>query len=414
VSLLSKMAADAQAAGKPDVHDALAKRADDLLAEFAQRAETDADMARTLGRAYLAVGNGAAAEKWLGVALAARKDDIELHSQLAQALALEGKTDAALTELRAAFDLDPKRADIGLDLATRYEAAGKNDEAAAMYGKLLAADSPTTETRTHAGLFYARTGDAKSAAAQGEALLAADAGSAVGTYLKGEGEYAAGQLEKAKADFKTAATKDPQAMYLDGWGRAAEAISVSQNATDARDEALVQYNEAVKADPKLVGSQLGLGRIHLARREWDASIAAFEAARALGSTSPDLAYGEGMAYAETNKPDKAIEYLQRAVNQQPRADAYNELAKIYLGKNDAKHATAAYAEASRLAQDDERAGKPQVSWLTDALWQLGQLYADGGADAKACKAWGDYVARNPQDLVKVRNVKTQMLGMRCH
>src|SRR4029079_5536876 len=133
-----------------------------------------------------------------------------------------------------------------------------------------------------------------------------------------------------RGDFKTAATKDPQAIYLDGWGRAAEAISLSQNHASARDEALVQYNEAVKADPKLVSSQLGLGRIHLARREWDQSIAAFEAARTLGSTSADIAYGEGIAYAETNKPDKAIEYLQRSVNQQPRADAYDKLAEIYM------------------------------------------------------------------------------------
>jgi tetratricopeptide (TPR) repeat protein len=415
VALLGTMAADATKAGNAPLHDELSARAAALLGAFETKARSDVEMALTLGRAYLSVDNGVAAQKWLEVVLSARTDDIETRSLLAKSLGQQGKTVEMLQRLREAFDLDPTRADIGLDLATRYEAAGQNTEAAAMYAKVLASPQATLDTRVHAGLFYARIGDFASAAVQGDAILAAEATNPAGEFLKAEGLYAAEKYADALTLYKSAAGKDERAArYWDGYGRAAEKIGLAQNDSRYKDEALVAYGEAVKLDATMLASQLGRGRLHLERREFAKALEAFEAAREIDPSSADIAYGEGIAYAQLGKKDLAVQWLQKSVKERPSADAYHTLARLYLDANQSGPAAGAYANATRLAQQDERNGKPQITWLTDDYWQLGELEKDAGHDRQACAAYNAYLGRNPSDQVKVNNVKTVKLGLRCN
>src|SRR6185503_15660064 len=121
----------------PDKADALRERADKMLDPLSDRAKKDPSIAVQLGIGYLSAGGAAKAETWLRQAIAARPEDIDAYFQLAEALSRQAKRDEALGILRRAYDLDPARTDVGLQLARRYEESGLYEDAGAMYDRLL-------------------------------------------------------------------------------------------------------------------------------------------------------------------------------------------------------------------------------------------------------------------------------------
>ncbi|MCA9680148.1 MAG: tetratricopeptide repeat protein, partial [Myxococcales bacterium] len=409
--VLARLAKQADAAKQADQARAYRDQRLALLKALESAAERDTTTALTLGRAYLASGDGAAAERWLTAVLAAQPSDVETHLQLADALEAQGKHDAAIDILMKAFDLDPSRVDVGVELARTLESAGRNQDAARQYGKLLAAPDATLAMRIRAGLFYARTGDAEAAAAQGALIVKAEPRNPAGLFLQAEGKFAQGKLEEARKLYSDAAEIDPQAMYLQGLGLAAERLAITSGETRYDDEALRAYSQAAAADPTSLTAQVGRARLHLKRREYARAIEAYEEARKLGGNDPDVAFGLGVAYQEMGQPAKAIEWLERSVREQPRAEAHYRLAE--LSKDSSPRAALShYAAASRLAKKDEAEGRGTAAWLTDALWQLGELEYNDNHDRGMCDAWRDYLGRNPSDAVKVDRVKRTMLA-RC-
>src|SRR5262249_27276632 len=155
----------------------------------------DAQLSKTLGVAYLQAGDPVKAEQFLRRSVEMRANDVETRLELAKALAKLGRTNDAIEQLVAAQALDAARQDIGLELALTYEGAGRDAEATEAYGKLLAGKDVTLQARIHAGKYFARKGDIKRAAEQGEAILAADPDNAAGHYLRGEGMIAAKRLD---------------------------------------------------------------------------------------------------------------------------------------------------------------------------------------------------------------------------
>jgi tetratricopeptide (TPR) repeat protein len=232
-------------------------------------------------------------------------------------------------------------------------------------------------------------------------------------FLRAEGMYAQSQYEAAYKLYKDAVTRDPQALYLDGLGRAAEQAGFALGESKYADEALDAYEKAVALEPKLLASQMGRGRLHTARGEYDRALESFEAARAIAPDTVGIAYGEGIAYQQLGNKPKAIEWLTRAVQQQKLADAYYRLALLYLDANNAGAAAGAYTSATEIALADERTGKPAPKWLTEAFWQLGQLDETTGNERGACAAYDHYLERNPADTIKVREVKNTKLRLRC-
>ena len=170
---------------------------------------------------------------------------------------------------------------------------------------------------------------------------------------------------------------------------------------------------AAEADPKMLNPQHGRARLRIERREYAQALEAYKAAQALKPDHPEIPYGVGVAYHELKQPDLAIQWLNAAVRIKGSADAYYRLGQLYLDKNNASAAASAYGNATRLALDEERAGKGEVKWLTDAFWQLGQLQDTVGNGRGACDAYEKYLARNPNDVVKVKDTKNVMLSLRC-
>ena len=74
-------------------------------------------------------------------------------------------------------------------------------------------------------------------------------------------------------------------------------------------------------------------------------------------------------------------------------------------------AASAYTQATRLGLADEAAGA-KVPWLTEALYNLGNLESSRNNDGGACRAWNQYLARNPTNQALINEVKRLMLGLR--
>ncbi|MBK9035166.1 MAG: tetratricopeptide repeat protein [Myxococcales bacterium] len=401
-TMLGRMAT---AAATPERAAELRAKAEAKLAQVAAAAEQDPALAITLGVAYLNAGGPAQAERWLRSAIEKRPAEVEAHFQLAEALRRQGKQDEAVATLVKAFELDPTRIDLGVELARGFEAAHRDADAAELYKKLLALKDVTVETQVRAGRFFARTGDITTARGLGDALLAVTPDHPTGQFLKAEGLLVDGRYSEARRLMQEATSRSADAQFLDGLGRVSEAFSGQTGDTAIRDEALRAYDQATRLDPSIVNAWAGAGRIRLARGEFDKALTAYEAALKLDPTNPDLPYGIGMAYVQLEERGRAIEWLSRAVNARPRADAYYQLGTLYYEANRAGPAASALDRATALATKDERDHGTTVPWLTDALWLLGTVQQVLRNDGATIRAWEAYLARAPSNPAQAEEVR---------
>ena len=372
-----------------------------------------------LGVAYLEAGGLADAERWLRTATAARPDDVEAHFQLSQVLRKAGRVPEAIDELKQAFTLAPARVDLGLALARAYEDADRDADARAAYDTLLAdedkdADAAakiSLDVRARAGRFYARTGDKKHAGKEGEAILAVEADHTTGRFLKGEGLLAAGRAEDARRELQRAADKEADGQFLDGLGRGWEAIFVEKGDTAARDEAVRAYTMAVDKNPHRsikIHALDGAGRLFFHRRDYEKAIEYLLAAYTLEPNAERAGY-IGQSYAALKQTRDATRYLEIAATGRPSPEALLNLGEIYVFSNRAADAARAYTRATELAAATEGANK--VPWLTDAYATLGDLEKGRDNFGAACRAYRQYLSRNPPNADKIKAISQEMLGI---
>jgi|JI10StandDraft_1071094.scaffolds.fasta_scaffold03781_11 predicted Zn finger-like uncharacterized protein len=404
-TLLGRQAEAAEAAKEPDRAAALRAQADAKLAQIATAAEGDAAIAIALGTAYQSAGSPIQAERWLRGALDKRPTDVDAHYQLAEALRRQGKQDEAVATLVKAFELDPTRVDLGVELARGFEAAGRDADAGELYKRLLGAAEVSVETKVRAGRFFARTGDIAAARKLGDELLAVTPDDPTGLFLKAEGLLVDRRPSEARRILQEVVARGADAQFLDALGRACEAFAAPGNDTAVRDEALRAYEQVVKLDDKIVNAWVGIGRIRLARGEYERSLTAYEEALRLAPDNPDVPYGMGKAYVELEDRRNAIVWLSRAVAARPIAGAYWELGKLYYESDKAGLAAAALDKATKLATQSERDDGVVVPWLTDALWLLGTVQQVVRNDAATVAAWQDYLDRKPQNQAQVEEVR---------
>jgi tetratricopeptide (TPR) repeat protein len=392
-------------AAKDDARAAeLRQRSDQLLADHAAPAERDPRLAMTLGMAYLQQGDAAKAERWLGRVVEARPSDAEARYQLGRALLRAGKSEAALEALNAALSHDPMRSDIGVELARTYEALGRDGDAAALYGKLLAGREPSLELRARSGRFYARIGELAKAGEQGSKIVEIDPHHAAGLYLKGEGLLAAGKALDAKQAFQQAISVDRDPQYFDALGRAAEAMAQGGD-RELQDLALRSYQAAVEAQPTSFNALAGQGRLYVARHEAAKALPPLLAAARLEPRSAEVMFLVGAAHQELQQTAMALQWLEASTKIAPSAEAYWRLGQIYRDANQGAKAADALGNATRLAEQSERKTGAPVPWLTDALYLQGRVNFDLHSEARAREAWVNYVGRNPPASARLTEVQ---------
>ncbi len=384
-------------------------RAQDLLATLEDKAQNDPQRALSLGVAYFATGDLAKAEKFLRQASLQLDKDVEPKLELGKVLEAQGRHDDALDQLRAALAIDPNRADVALELARGLESAGKDADAAKAYDQLLAVKDVPTPARIRAGRFFARTGDIQKAAAQADPILKADPDNAAGHYLKGEGLLAAGQLDDARKELIAAKDIDPDAQYQDALGRAAEATAIKTGDTKFQDLAIVSYQAATAAAP-IFNSFAGLGRLYVARQEFEKAIPPLTQAYKLKKDA-EVAFNFGLAYQAipgAHSKDTAIQWFQAAISIEPRPDAYKHLGEVYFDTNNGPAAAQAWTEAVRSGEKQQSKTGVKIDWLMDTYYRLGDLEHSLGHDAAAHDAFRKFIDLNPPHDVHFNTAMSEL------
>lgn len=411
--LLGRMAQVARDAKDEPKALALEARAAERLGRLSAAAEQDPALAVTLGVAYLGAGSAKESEAWLRKALAKRPADVEATYQLAEALRRQNKQDEALATLVRAFELDPKRIDLGVELARGFEAAGRDADAAALYKKLVDTPGISLDVRIRAGRFFTRTGDMESTRKQADEILNVEPNNAAGLFLRAEGLMFDGHLEEARRLYQQAADTEQEAQYFDGLGRVSEQIATKTGDTSRRDEALRAYILASEKDPKMLNPRLGRGRLYMERNEHAKALAACQEALALAPTEPTIPHCIGMSYAALGDKPKAIDWLTRTVRIKPMADAYYELGKIYDEMGDrVSEAANALTRATELGLKEEKTSGVAVPWLTQAYYTLGMVHGVRGSRREQCKAYLAFLDRNPTDKAQLAQARAETYSCR--
>ena len=418
IAKLLEMSKAAAAVKDTEREATLKARAEELLATLATAAEKDPSLAFTLGVAYQNAGEPALAEPWLQKVIAARPNDPDAMYQLAVVLRSLDRGTEALAMLEKARAAAPDRIDLSMELARTYEAVGKDTEAGALYTKLLAppTDAATVdvplELRVHAGLFFVRMRKFAEAGEQGKAIIKADHENATGHYLAGESALAAGNLEDARREFIEAVSFERTARHLDAAGRANESIALSKKDMAMQDAAIRAYQDAIKLDPKMFSSQLGLGRLYVTRKEMEKAVIPLLEANKIKANDPEVSFNLGAAYIRLGQKQVALQWLLQAARQEQTAETYSLLGDIYSmeGIDDGRAAASAYGKAVHAAnQDAKKNNTPLPPWYGESLYQWGRRSLDTGDEATAKKAWEQWLGMSPPPQATARRKEVERL-----
>lgn len=115
------------------------------------------------------------------------------------------------------------------------------------------------------------------------------------------------------------------------------------------DEALAQYEAALRRDPKLCAARINLGRLlHAAHRLTEAEVQ-FRNARTLDPASALAAFNLGVTLEDLGKHDAAIEAYRSALEiDESHADAHFNLSRLLEAKGDKQGALRHLSRFSRL------------------------------------------------------------------
>lgn len=153
-------------------------------------------------------------------------------------------------------------------------------------------------------------------------------------------------------------------------------------------EAIEQYTDAVRIEPRLYRAHNGLGNALLEGGRFPEAVAAFEAAL---HVKPDYgaAYnGLGTALARQGKLDEALPYFERAVELSPNiADAHANVAGILAKRGELDRAIAQYQEALRL-KPEFAAGHNNLGLV---LFAKGELETAAAQFREAIRLQNSYV-----------------------
>src|SRR5438067_1405536 len=82
-------------------------------------------------------------------------------------------------------------------------------------------------------------------------------------------------------------------------------------------EAITEFNEALKLDPKFIAAHFGLGQAYQAKGELPEAIKEYSAATDLNPTAPEFFLRLGSALAQADKPNDALVAFKRAADLSP-------------------------------------------------------------------------------------------------
>ncbi len=303
----------------------------------------------SLGVSYAQKGDIETAMREFEIALKIKPKDADTLYNVANGLALQGRTDEAIERYNRVLALVPGDARTYCALALIEADRGEFERAEGLYRKGLEFHPENGDLHGGLGSLLLRMGRVDEAVAEMETAVELKADSAIYANL-GLAVLAKGQAEKAVEYYKKAVRINPnnaEAYYNLGnaylsQGRLAMAAG--------------EYSKAIRAKPNYAKAYGNLA-VALAQMGWlDKAIENFRRVAELEPNSPDAYFNLAGALADKGLLGEAIDNLRKTIELAPMdSAARNDLAKLLLRKGQTEQAAAEYEQVLKIDPNNKDA-----------------------------------------------------------
>jgi tetratricopeptide (TPR) repeat protein len=217
----------------------------------------------------------------------------------------------------------------------------------------------------------------------------------VGPYFeRGRGYVAKGDFDQAVEQYNEALKIDPK--YAVTYNNRGNAYYFKKDYS----RAIADYDEAIRLDPKYAVAYNNRGNANLGKKDYDRAIADYSEALKLDPKNAVAYYSRGDAYFRKKDYVRAIPDYGEAIKLDPKnAVAYNNRGNAYYGKNDYDRAIADYGEVIKL--DPRNA----VAYYT-----RGNVYYYKKDYSRAIADYDEAIKLDPKNAVAYKQVRAQALG----
>jgi len=313
--------------------------------------------------------------------IAADPKNSKAHTILGAKHAMLGELSTAISEFQKAIELDPKQVEYYDSLGTLYLSAGRPSAAEAVHKNAIQANPKSTQARMTLGKFYFLRHEMAEAEAQIRGAVELEPGAVAPRLFLATIYVAEGRLpdaEKLYAQLKTVAPDDPQAyqalgLFYAAAGQKEKAAAEFQTLLSAKPkdnavkghliESLIDLNrikdaktlneKMLKSNPADPQALLSSGRISIVEAKYQEALAALQKALKSESESASIHYFLGVAQQSLGFFDLAKGSFTDALKLNPQMpEAAVALAAIETRSGD-------YENALRLAGDAMKASPNQ-------------------------------------------------------
>lgn len=308
-----------------------------------------------LGNAYYSSGEYEKAIEQYQKAKELKPDEAIYYSNIGDANRALGNWDEAINHYNEALRKN-ERDDWSLNsLGIIYYMKREYDRSIEYYNEAIGIN-PSQIYYTNIGDSYRMKGDTDSAIPYYEEAIGLNADHDPAYNALGVAYYTKGEFDKAREYYQKAIQLKPSAVYYSNLGDVHRAL-------EKWDEAIKNYNEAVKLDERDDLSYNGLGNAYFGKRLYSKAIEQYEKAKSFNS-NPIYFSNIGDANRKLKKWDKAIEYYQKAIERAKEIDpndttyhkslglAYNDRGVEFYNKKEDDKAIQDYKEAIKFNSED--------------------------------------------------------------
>lgn len=309
---------------------ALFARPDSAAAAF----ERAARLSPRPGEVWAEVGGFFERQRRPQDAVAAYRKAVEIDPGLTDArcrlgllLDAAGDRASALLQLAEVARRSPERREVWPALGALYSAQGDLLKAAGAYERAAEADPAHAAIhRYNAGLLHLKRNDAEAARRDLSAAVASDPNNALAHLMLARASAVAGHPGEAIDAYRKALTLGfrPQ----EGVRVAAVRVEMAAALKDARreDEAVEACRAALKEDPRSAQARSLLGDLYAGQSRYDLAVVEYEKALKSDPRRPSVYYALGRACQQRGDRAQAVRYLQQYLAQRPGADEAGRVA----------------------------------------------------------------------------------------
>lgn len=331
-------------------------QAERLYRQILDRNPIHAEALHLLGVLTCQKGQPAVAVELLGRATVIDPQNSTYHSNLGNALQMQGQLDEAVACYRRALQLKSDWAETHNNLGNALRAQGKLEEAVASYQRALQLQPDYAEAHNNLGVALQEQRKPEETVAAFRRALQLKPDYAGAHYNLGNFWKTQGKLDEAVASYLQAVQFQPR------YAEAYLSLGLALKEQGKLEDAVACYQRAAQLQPDFAETHNNLGNALQAQGRLDEAVAAYRRALQLKSDYAAAYNNLGIALKEQGRREEAVASLQRALQLKPEyADAHKNLGLALLLGGDFERGWAEYEWRWRC-QDSPRPEFSQPPW----------------------------------------------------